>query len=452
MEQPLGVLERRGVRPRPGTAREDLRRGRAPDEVDRGLLLGRPRTAAPPLLMPGRAGARPVPWRTFLGWAAGSWRTVLGWAAGSRRTFLGLSAGAPSAFLGPATPAPEPPGGRRVWRPWRPAAPRAGGPRRHAMGRTPSRVDRRTFLRIAGISLGVGALYRAAPGPGGRRRRRADRPGPGAAATARPCAPSRSCSSPTPTSASRPPPNPNGTAAFERAVATVNAPPASGPTSILFTGDLTHDSEAPGEPARADAALPGDRRAAWGSGRASIVPGRARRRPRRRRALPRVLRRDPLRLRPQGRPLRGARQRLSRQARGRARSSSAWLRQDLARFPATAPIVVFTHRPLFDLKPEWEWFTRDGDAVMKLLAPFENVTVLYGHIHREDVHVEGHARHLAARCARLRLPGSGPDRREEAARPSTPPTPSRTSACALVHAGPGGAARRPPPCAPRRWS
>lgn len=37
-----------------------------------------------------------------------------------------------------------------------------------------------------------------------------------------------------------------------------------------------------------------------------------------------------------------------------------WLRKDLARYSATTPIIVFTHRPLFDLKPEWEWFTRDG--------------------------------------------------------------------------------------------
>ena len=64
----------------------------------------------------------------------------------------------------------------------------------------------------------------------------------------------------------------------------------------------------------------------------------------------------------------------------------AWLAKDLARFPKTAPIVVFTHRPLFDLRPDWEWFRRRrrGD---ERSAPYENVTVLYGHIHREhDAH------------------------------------------------------------------
>ena len=51
------------------------------------------------------------------------------------------------------------------------------------------------------------------------------------------------------------------------------------------------------------------------------------------------------------------------------RGDMPWrLKADLARFPKTAPIIVFTHRPLFDLKPEWEWFTSDGDAVMNALA------------------------------------------------------------------------------------
>jgi hypothetical protein len=59
--------------------------------------------------------------------------------------------------------------------------------------------------------------------------------------------------------------------------------------------------------------------------------------------------------------------------------------------------LVFTHRPLFDLKPEWEWFTADGDDVMNVLAPYENVTVLYGHIHRHHVQQNGRVKHYAAR-------------------------------------------------------
>jgi 3',5'-cyclic AMP phosphodiesterase CpdA len=37
-----------------------------------------------------------------------------------------------------------------------------------------------------------------------------------------------------------------------------------------------------------------------------------------------------------------------------------WLRGDLKGVPADAPIVVFTHRPLFDLAPQWDWATKDG--------------------------------------------------------------------------------------------
>jgi 3',5'-cyclic AMP phosphodiesterase CpdA len=41
----------------------------------------------------------------------------------------------------------------------------------------------------------------------------------------------------------------------------------------------------------------------------------------------------------------------------------AWLAADLRSVPAHTPIVVFTHRPLFDLYPQWDWATRDGQQV-----------------------------------------------------------------------------------------
>jgi 3',5'-cyclic AMP phosphodiesterase CpdA len=82
----------------------------------------------------------------------------------------------------------------------------------------------------------------------------------------------------------------------------------------------------------------------------------------------------------------------------------AWLKKDLQRFSRSAPIIVFTHRPLFDLKPEWEWFTSDGDEVMNALSAYENVTVLYGHIHRDDAHEIGHTHHYAARSLIFAFP------------------------------------------------
>src|SRR5437667_1291034 len=60
-----------------------------------------------------------------------------------------------------------------------------------------------------------------------------------------------------------------------------------------------------------------------------------------------------------------------------------WLQSDLSRLKKDAPIVVLTHRPLFDLYPQWDWTTRDGTAVINALMPYKNVTVFYGHIHQE---------------------------------------------------------------------
>jgi hypothetical protein len=190
------------------------------------------------------------------------------------------------------------------------------------------------------------------------------------------------------------PPDPLGTKAFESAVQLINKGTRR-PDFVLFTGDLTHDTEnrdahtqrmrlfksiagrintsaihtVPGEN---DAALDGGvlYREHFGESHYSFdhkgvhfV------------ALDNVSR---------ARPEVGADQ-------------LAWLKADVARFPETVPIVVFTHRPLFDLKPEWEWFTADGDEVMNVLAPYESVTVLYGHIHRHHFQQNGKVSHYAAR-------------------------------------------------------
>ncbi len=90
----------------------------------------------------------------------------------------------------------------------------------------------------------------------------------------------------------------------------------------------------------------------------------------------------------------------------------AWLAADLKRRPAAAPIVVFTHRPLFDLVPQWDWATRDGAKAIELLMPFKNVTVFYGHIHQEHHQMTGHIAHHAAKGLMFPLPapGSQPNR------------------------------------------
>jgi Icc-related predicted phosphoesterase len=90
----------------------------------------------------------------------------------------------------------------------------------------------------------------------------------------------------------------------------------------------------------------------------------------------------------------------------------AWLAADLKKQKTDAPIVVLTHRPLFDLVPQWDWATRDGAKAIELLMPYRNVTVFYGHIHQEHHHMTGHIAHHAAKGLMFPLPapGSQPNR------------------------------------------
>jgi hypothetical protein len=90
----------------------------------------------------------------------------------------------------------------------------------------------------------------------------------------------------------------------------------------------------------------------------------------------------------------------------------AWLAADLKQQRRDAPIVVLTHRPLFDLMPQWDWATRDGAKAIELLMPYQNVTVFYGHIHQEHHHMTAHIAHHAAKGLMFPLPapGSQPNR------------------------------------------
>jgi 3',5'-cyclic AMP phosphodiesterase CpdA len=260
--------------------------------------------------------------------------------------------------------------------------------------------DRRSFLKIAGTSLGIGVLYSAYPAA-----LATGEVGNVFASLGR-----SNGEKVTPFSfvqlsdahvGFNGPPDPLGTKAFERAVDMVNALPQR-PDLVLFTGDLTHDTEdkdvhsqrmkqfqeiskklnvplikhVPGEH---DAGLDGGAlyREFFGDSSYSFDH----------RGVHFIALDNVSRAKPEV----GAEQ-------------LAWLKKDVARFPKSAPIVVFTHRPLFDLRPDWEWFTSDGDDVMNVLAPFDNVTVLYGHIHRDDEHEIGKIHHYAARSLIFAFP------------------------------------------------
>jgi 3',5'-cyclic-AMP phosphodiesterase len=90
----------------------------------------------------------------------------------------------------------------------------------------------------------------------------------------------------------------------------------------------------------------------------------------------------------------------------------AWLRDDLAHLSSSTPIVVLSHFPLWPLFPDWGWGTVDSTPAMTLLRRFGSVTVLNGHIHQVQQHVEGHiVFHTARSTAYPQSPpgeGAGP--------------------------------------------
>ena len=260
-------------------------------------------------------------------------------------------------------------------------------------------MHRREFLKISGMSLGAGALISVAPAMGSSlgqrmrhwfRRQNGEEPAPFTLIQLSDAHVGFSG-----------PPNPTGTKALEQAIDMVNGLKEQ-PDLILFTGDLTHESETPGEHAKRMQTFqsltgrlrtkkimhgPGEHDAALDKG-----------------VLYRQFFGEPtysfdhkgvhfiaLDNVSRGKPVVGAEQ-------------IDWLKRDLARYPTTAPIIVFTHRPLFDLRPDWEWFTKDGHDVLDALAPYENVTVLYGHIHRHDVHQTDHASHYASKSLIFAFP------------------------------------------------
>lgn len=259
--------------------------------------------------------------------------------------------------------------------------------------------DRRSFLKISGAALGIGVLYSAVPTMVSAEERDLMR-----------FLGKQNGEAVTPFSfiqlsdahvGFNGPPDPLGTKAFERAVDMINGLPQR-PDLLLFTGDLTHDSEEKDVHAqRMKQFLEISRRInvplikyVPGEHDSGLDKG--------------SMYHDFLGDSYYSFDHRGihfiALDNVSRAKPEVGPEQLAWLKKDLARFPVTAPIVVFTHRPLFDLRPEWEWFTSDGDDVMNLLTPYQNVTVLYGHIHRDDAHEIGNSHHYAAKSLIFAFP------------------------------------------------
>jgi 3',5'-cyclic AMP phosphodiesterase CpdA len=85
----------------------------------------------------------------------------------------------------------------------------------------------------------------------------------------------------------------------------------------------------------------------------------------------------------------------------------AWLKADLASLPASTPIVVFAHIPLWMVYPNWGWGTEDGAEALSYLKRFGSVTVLNGHIHQVVQKVEGNVAFHTAMSTAFPQPAPG---------------------------------------------
>ena len=200
------------------------------------------------------------------------------------------------------------------------------------------------------------------------------------------------------------PPNPDAKGTLKKAVAAVNAL-AEPPDFIMFTGDLTHTTDDPKERRRRLAEfrdivsdlevktvryMPGEHDAALDYGKAyKELFGETHYTFDHKGVHFVVL------------------DNVSDPAAQIGDEQLAWLAADLARQPKEADIVVFTHRPLFDLYPQWDWATRDGAKAVELLLPHPNVTVFYGHIHQENHYKTAHIAHHSAKSLMFPLPAPG---------------------------------------------
>ncbi len=84
-----------------------------------------------------------------------------------------------------------------------------------------------------------------------------------------------------------------------------------------------------------------------------------------------------------------------------------WLKRDLAHRPASQPIVVFAHVPLWTVYEPWGWGTDDAAIALAMLARFGSVTVLNGHIHQILQKVEGQVTFHTARSTAFPQPAPG---------------------------------------------
>ena len=59
-----------------------------------------------------------------------------------------------------------------------------------------------------------------------------------------------------------------------------------------------------------------------------------------------------------------------------------WLAKDVKKVSPDTPIIFFSHSPLWDYYPRWNFATKDAPEIRGLLRKFDNVMAIHGHVHQ----------------------------------------------------------------------
>jgi 3',5'-cyclic AMP phosphodiesterase CpdA len=79
---------------------------------------------------------------------------------------------------------------------------------------------------------------------------------------------------------------------------------------------------------------------------------------------------------------------------GLGKKQLEWLASALSDWPKGAPVIIFTHNPLYEYYPGWNFWVRDWREVHEIILPFNNVTNIHGHVHQPLYHEVGGARFI----------------------------------------------------------
>ncbi|WP_455197940.1 metallophosphoesterase family protein, partial [Kaarinaea lacus] len=59
-----------------------------------------------------------------------------------------------------------------------------------------------------------------------------------------------------------------------------------------------------------------------------------------------------------------------------------WLEKDVKKVSPDTPIIFFSHSPLWDYYPRWNFATKDAPEIRGILRKFDNVMAVHGHVHQ----------------------------------------------------------------------